>query len=128
MKTIIAHFNSIDMADLAAKELKEKGLITRNIDIDYENEEAHGETPGVDDYDFFILPLFAMNYSNTAILPFFPGIFPLFGGGLLGNEYNQNDNNNDNEEVVFCAKGSDDKIQLIESILHSHSAYNIQIL
>lgn len=125
MKTIVARFNSVDMADLAAKELKEKGLITRNIEIDYENEEAHSEAHGDDDYDFFVLPLFAMSYSNSAILPFFPGIFPFFGGGLLGNE---DHNDHDNEEVVFCAKSSEDKIQLIESILHSHSAYNIQIL
>lgn len=119
MKTVVAHFESADMADLAAKALKDKGLITQNIDINEDMENSDGGA----DYDYFILPLFSLSYSTPFVLPYFPGIVPFADNNVLSTEHNEDDD----EQVVFAAKCSDEDASKIEALLLSHSGFNTAI-
>lgn len=119
MKTVIAHFENVDMADLAAKALKDKHLISHNINI----EDTDNHSDGHADYDYFIMPLYSLSYSTPFVLPYFPGVVPFLDNNTLTREHEEDDS----EQVIFAVKCKEENAATIQSILLSHSGYNIQL-
>lgn len=125
MKTILCYFPDADYGDLAAKELKEQGLVTTNIEID--DADLDHDDASLRDFEYFLIPAYAMNYSTTFVFPIFPAIIPYFNDPLQSDHNEHIADQGHTDKVIFCARCRDEDVGHVESIILNHGGFDFKV-